>query len=469
MKRKKDNRKYKIFSHIFLVISLIFFYLIYYINVLPIKYLVPILIILSLLNLSLWFLLACPKIKNNIKKKSLIFSVILLIIYIFISFFIVRTMGFLDSIKSEDSKITNYLIYVRDDSNYLSLEDLTNKKIGYYKANEDANKNISIQIDFKQYSNISSMFKDLIDKKTSSLIIEESLRNMFYEENPNSFNDLKILYKFSITENTNSVAKKVDVSKKSFNIYLSGIDTYGDINSVSRSDVNIVATINPITKNILLTSIPRDYYVELYGKNGNKDKLTHAGIYGVEESIKTIEQLLKIDINYYVKVNFTSLIDVVNALDGINVKSDYTFTSIDGYNYKKGNNYLYGEKALSFARERKAFENGDRQRGKNQEAIIEAILNKVVNPSIITKYDTLLAKLSSKVQMNLSQKEIMNLIKMQIDDGAMWSINSNSLDGTNSLNYTYSYPDTKLYVMEPIHESIEKAKELIKQVKENEI
>mgnify|MGYP000007766483 FL=1 len=150
------------------------------------------------------------------------------------------------------------------------------------------------------------------------------------------------------------IGKSVDVTNKPFNVYISGIDTYGSINKVSRSDVNILMSVNPIKKEILLTNIPRDYYVKLHTFK-EYDKITHAGIYGVNESIKTIEDLLDTKINYYIKVNFTSLVDIVDALDGITVNSNYIFVSNDGYSYVKGANVLDGKKALSFARERKSF------------------------------------------------------------------------------------------------------------------
>ena len=181
---------------------------------------------------------------------------------------------------------------------------------------------------------------------------------------------VRSIYTFKIKINVKDVSKDVDVLNDTFNIYLSGIDTYGEISSVSRSDVNIILTINPKTHQILLTSIPRDTYVQLSGTTGYKDKLTHAGIHGVEKSISTIEEFLGIEINYYFKVNFTSVIDIVNTLGVVNVYSEYTFTSKDGYNYTKGYNYMNGAQALSFVRERYAFSEGDIQRGKNQQAMI---------------------------------------------------------------------------------------------------
>ena len=287
---------------------------------------------------------------------------------------------------------------------------------------------------------------------------------MIKEENNEFESKTKVIYKFSIKIKSKAKAKDVDVTSKPFTIYVSGIDTYGKITSVSRSDVNMLITVNPETKQVLLTSIPRDYYVQLHGIRGNKDKLTHAGMYGVDMSISTIEDLLDVEINYYVKVNFTSLIDIVNALDGITVYSDYTFTSIDGMHYTEGNNFMNGEQALSFARERKAFAAGDRQRGKDQQAVIAAIIKKVCSKKIITKYSSLLKSLDGKFQTNMSQNKITSLLKMQLNDMASWNVSTYNLEGVDSREYTYSGGNMQLYVMLPVTGSLEQAKTLIDDV-----
>ena len=167
------------------------------------------------------------------------------------------------------------------------------------------------------------------------------------------------------------------ISKGKFSIYISGIDTSGNISNVSRSDSNTVVTVNTETHQVLLTSIPRDYYVTLHSKNA-KDKLTHSGIYGIAETVNTVEDLLDTDINYYVRVNFTTVIKLVDTLGGIDVNSDYAFTSGE-FNFVKGMNHMNGKQALAFSRERHAFKDGDNQRIKNQQKVIEAIINKVLN------------------------------------------------------------------------------------------
>lgn len=294
-------------------------------------------------------------------------------------------------------------------------------------------------------------------------MVEDSILKIM-EEETSDFNKLvDVLYTFKVKVKAQSTLKDVNVTKDSFSIYISGIDTYGEISSVSRSDVNIVMVVNPKIKQILLISIPRDYYVQLHGTTGTRDKLTHAGIYGIDMSVKTLEDLLEMDINYYIKVNFTSVIDIVDALEGLDVYSEYSFVSYSGFSFKKGYNSVNGEQALDFARTRKAFADGDRQRGKNHQALIEAIIRKATSKSIITKYNSLLSAIDGKYQTNMGIKKITSLIKMQLNDMPSWNVTSFSLTGTDTYNYTYTY-NQLLYVMEPDEESVETAIDLIDSV-----
>ena len=270
------------------------------------------------------------------------------------------------------------------------------------------------------------------------------------------------------------IVKEVNVTKDTFTIYVAGIDTYGSVSSVSRSDVNMLVTINPKTGQVLLTSIPRDYYVRLHGTTGYKDKLTHAGIYGVDMSVQTLEDLLDIDINYYVRVNFTSLIKLVDALGGVDVYSEYSFNSNaglgyqDGFHFSKGYNHVNGEQALAFVRTRKAFIGGDRVRGKNQQALIEAIIRKVCSPTIIMRYTSILDSLEGSFDTNLSMNDITSLARYQIDKMPDWNISSISLDGTDGSEYTYSFSGQKLYVMIPSEDSVNSAKDKFTAVYNNE-
>lgn len=463
----KKKRRFKINKTISIILGifmLIFLILLYYLNILKIGFTVLITLLFFVLWIILSFLSNNYRVKNKYKRIGIIVSILLLIITIFVDTKIYKTISFMKNIKSSNNEIINYSLVVLKEDNYNKIRDLKNEKIAYIDNLDKIKQNISVQVIYNECSDVNKLYLSLFNNQVKGIIVENSLKSLAEENNSNYATKTKVIYTFSVEEKSEVVVKEVDVTKKNFNIYISGIDTYGSISSVSRSDVNIIATVNPIQHKILLTSIPRDYYVKLHSKIGYRDKLTHAGIYGVDESISTIEDLLGIDINYFIKVNFTSVVDIVDILGGINVYSDYAFTSMNGTTFSKGYNNLNGEKTLSFVRERYAFNDGDRQRGRNQEAVIKALIKKVTNPSILLKYDTLLEKISSKIETNIPEKDILALLKMQINDNINWEIETNNLDGQNSSNYTYSYPNQKLFVMEPNVKSIEMSKTKIKEL-----
>ena len=241
---------------------------------------------------------------------------------------------------------------------------------------------------------------------------------------------------------------KEDVTGNYFTVYFSGIDTYGSINTRSRSDVNIVMTVNPLTKKILLVTIPRDAYVTIPGiSGGSYDKLTHAGIYGVSASMRTLEQVYGIKLDYYVRVNFSSVEKFVDLLGGVNVYSAYEFTSSHiGVHFNKGYNLMNGREALAFARERYAFASGDNQRGKNQMELIKAVFNKMRSPSMLLKFSDIMNAVSSNFQTDLTMDQLTSLVRMQLNDGASWTIETYAVTTTGGSAYCYSYHGRKLYV-----------------------
>lgn len=472
-KNKKSNknksngfRKYLAIS--LGVISIIVLWLVYFINVLPMEYFIVLCFLLLIIDaIVIALLLSFGTIKNILGG---FFSLLLIVTMIVGINYELNTLDFFKQFGFNEYKTENYGIYVLKSSNYENIVDLENKSIGHLelKKYDGLNKmvdKITKKIEFKSktYDDIYSMVSDLIGEKIEGIILEEAQVEILKEENYNEYELLKSIYGDAIELSIKKNKSNIDITKDSYNIYISGIDTYGNITKVSRSDVNILATVNPVKKEILLTNIPRDYYVKLHSFN-EYDKLTHAGIYGIDESISTIEDLLDTKINYYVKVNFTSLIDIVDALDGIVVNSNYSFTTVDGYSFKKGNNYLDGKEALSFARERKAFKEGDRIRGENQQLILTSIINKATSTKIITNYTEILKAVKGKFITNIKDEEITKLIKMQFSDGKAWNIKSISVNGVDSYDYVYSYKKNKLYVMRPIQETVDNAKGKIKDV-----
>ncbi len=276
-------------------------------------------------------------------------------------------------------------------------------------------------------------------------------------------------YAFSISRSTTTLLQNSantakestgTVITKPFVVYISGIDTYGDIASQSRSDVNILAVVNPADKKVLLVTTPRDYYVQLHGTTGVKDKLTHAGIYGIDMSKNTLQDLYGTKIDYTLRINFTSLLRTVDAIGGVEVNSDVAF-SAGGYNFVQGINKLDSKQALAFSRERHSFEAGDRQRGKNQQKVIEAIIAKAAQPKIILNYQTILSSLDGLFQTNASKQEISSLIRQQLDSAGQWTTQSISVDGTGAKAATYSMGAQQLYVMIPNTATVDAAKAAI--------
>ena len=256
----------------------------------------------------------------------------------------------------------------------------------------------------------------------------------------------------------------VDVTSKPFNIYISGMDTTGKITEEARSDVNMIITVNPKTHKVLMTSIPRDYLVEL--QNGEKDKLTHTGLMGIDETTSDVEDLLGIKINYYVKVNYNTLKDLVNSIGGITINSDKAYISYIGkYRFVEGENKLDGAKALAYARERHAYSDGDNHRVRNQQEVLKAIVKKLTgSTTLLTRYNKILKYLAPTMEMNLTRSEVKALVKFQLGKNPKWKFESNSLEGFDAFSTVYSAGNQQLYVMKPDEESIKKARQKIKEI-----
>ena len=281
---------------------------------------------------------------------------------------------------------------------------------------------------------------------------------------------LAALDKVTIGDDTVTDYEAMAITTEPFVVYLSGVDNRGDLTEDARSDVNILAVVNPLTKRVALVNTPRDYYVDLAGTD-SKDKLTHAGLYGVETSMATLGDLYGIEVDHYVRINFAGFIDIVDALGGIDVYCDEAFTSVgspgyyDPTDFEEGWNHLDGAAALAFARERHAFATGDIQRGINQMKVIDAMLDKIKSPALLTSYSRLLAAVSDNFVTSLSSNQITALVRMQLSDFAAWDIENYSVTGSSSSStHCYSAQGQKLYVMKPDEDSVAGAQALIQSV-----
>ncbi len=251
---------------------------------------------------------------------------------------------------------------------------------------------------------------------------------------------------------------------ETFVMYISGIDTYGGLSARSRSDVNILAVVNTRTKKIGLVATPRDYYVEFSATKGEKDKLTHAGIYGVENSIDALERLYDLEIDYYLRLNFSGFVNIIDALGGVEVYSEYDFSVKSGQEYHKGYNQLNGTQALAFARERYSFRNGDYQRAKNQMEVIRAVIQKCASTAVLKNYESVMNAIAGSFETNMPEDQVLALIRMQLSDKSQWDISSYTVDGTSAYEQTYSMPGHNLYVILPNQQSVDEVKSRIQDI-----
>lgn len=322
-----------------------------------------------------------------------------------------------------------------------------------------------VEVSYQPVSPWTGLINQLISQDVVSVVIEDALMQVVSETDPTTFEKLRILTQFGVIDSRENTEPTEPPVGSSIMIYISGIDTYGQISNRARSDVNILMLLNPTTGKALLVNTPRDYYVALHGKTGLKDKLTHAGVFGIDTSVGTMEDLYDINIDFYLRINFSSLIKVVDAVGGIDVNSDYDFTS-DGYTFVKGKNHMDGKKALAFSRERHVFAAGDRVRGQNQQRVIEGIISQLTNPSVLVGYNKVLEAIEPSIQTSMPIGVLTKLVQRQIQSGQSWDVESISVNGNGSSQYTYSYPGQKLYVMIPDEDTVTAAKQRIQAVKE---
>lgn len=361
----------------------------------------------------------------------------------------------------KDSDINN----IAQLSSVMGPTDTDNENIQKLIADIKSSQNKDLTVD-KSTSYLST-YKSLISGEAKAVVLNSVFENIIEAEYPDYASKIKKIY-------TKKMTKEVETPKVSkdrfFNIYVSGIDTYGAISSVSRSDVNILMTVNRDTKRILLTTTPRDSYVPIAdGGNNQKDKLTHAGIYGVDSSIHTLENLYGVDINYYVRLNFTSFLKLIDLLGGVDVYNDQEFNAHtnNGKNYPVGTLHLDSKDALGFVRERYSLADGDRDRGRNQQKVIVAILQKLTSAEALKNYDSIIKGLQDSIQTNMPLETMMNLVNAQLESGGTYKINSQDLKGTGRMDLpSYAMPESNLYMMEISDSSLESVKAAIKDVME---
>ena len=445
--------------------------MVFYFNVIPDKYLWPVLLVVTLFSIIVECFILHPKIKKIWKRIAIVIAFLLMIIYVVGIYYMVVTMRFMQKLDDVKVQETEYYVVVHKDSDIKKAKQLSNKTMLMleskseldHKAVEEVKKKHQTKIE--DVKNINQLEQGIDDDQI--VFMSSSLYTMMSEKPYLIDEKTRIVEKIKVYKEIKEIKKNKNSLEEPFHIYISGTDSAGTIFDIARSDVNMIVTVNPKTNQILLTSIPRDYYVTLH-TSGVKDKLTHAGVYGINESITTVQDLLGIEISYYVHVNFTTLIQLVDAIGGIDVVSDTTFQTHGmgvKYTFYAGVNHLDGNRALAFSRERKSFSDGDKKRVQNQQKVLEAILNKAMSStSILTNYTQILNTLQSSFQTNFTQQNMTYFIKKQLNDMKPWTITMIHLDGTSSYQNTYTYGSQKLYVMLPDLNSIGEAQNQIKQI-----
>lgn len=441
--------------------------MIIYTDILPAKILYIALAVVGLLSLAIFPVLYFYGFKRWKKIIALVFSIILVGGFAFAIVNLNDTESFFSQVTSVSEQTENYYVIVNKDSDYKKVDDLKGEKIATYLTNEinysKAKGQLSQKenVSYERVSSLSQLGTGLTGGKYDAILISASHYKTICDQESKFKSNTRIIYIVKVKISTEDLSKNVDVTSQSFNVYISGLDTSGTIDTASRSDVNMIVTVNPKTRTVLLTSIPRDYEIKLTSKDNATDKLTHTGIYGIQQTIKSVEKLTGLDMNYYLKVNYSTVKKFIDAIDGVDVNSDYTFTTSGQgvyYTFYKGKNHLDGAHALAFARERHSFAAGDVQRNKDQAKIVEAVIKKASSSkTIMTNYTTILSSCKDYMQINMTSKEIKAIVKQQLNDGGSWTIKKQNMVGNGVTEQCYSTGDYYVYVMKPTKEQVIKA------------
>lgn len=419
-------------------------------------------------------------------KSSLISGICLMLIMIAMygigGNYLSKGINTLSNITMTTTEKSDIAIYVRKDDKASEIADTVGYEFGILGELDRKNTDVVVsevsdeigEIEPKEYIGITELANSLVeDKETDAIIMNREFLHVLteiegYEEIEGQ---LKEIHREEVeTEKEVKEEPKEENSgiPTTFTVYISGIDSREGLVAKSRSDVNIIATVNTEKREVLLVSTPRDYFVPLSISNGAPDKLTHAGIYGVDVSMDTLEMLYQTQIDYYFRVNFNGFEEIIDALGGITIMSDYTFDSQNeaGYSFVQGENQVDGAAALAFVRERYAFNEGDRQRGKNQLAVIEGVINKATSSALLENYSEILKSVEGSFETSVPYDVIAKVVRKQLSEGGSWKVTSYSVDGTGATEMPYSM-STNAYVMVPDYSTVDTAISMIHQVKED--
>ena len=492
--RRRDRLPGTIISLVLFLAILAFTVLLLYTNLIPMKYIG--IIFLGLLVLLLLIRLLVLKIRKKVRFWiGAALGLIMLIVLGAVSFYIYKTVSSLDTITGVNKDTVEVGVFVRQDDNAQTMQDAAGYSFGILSELDRSNTDSALEqiyyetgseADTVEYTSLTEMADALVRENCQAIILNSGYLDVLAQmdgydafssqtrqiaahkiESGGERKEPEVSVDPQNTQTSENSGNDAAVTDEVYTVYISGIDTRGDMTASSLSDVNILLTINTRTKQILMVSTPRDYYVPLSISNGARDKLTHAGIYGVNVCMDTLEMLYGIDINYYFRLNFGGFIKIIDALGGITINSDYDFDSknVSGYHFNKGENYVNGEQALAFCRERYSFSEGDRQRGRNQMAVIQGVVDKITSPDLLKNYLSVMDSLEGCFETNVPYDIIASLVRDQLDEGGSWQVLSYSVDGTGDNQKPYSMSQNA-YVMVPDMTTVEKAQDLMQKVRE---
>ena len=486
-RRRNDWIPGAVITIIVIMLSVVFMGLLAMTKMIPTIYMLIIGIVLAVIAAIIWLLVWHTRYTGRFIGGTVL-AVIMIAILAFGGFYINKTRSAISNISGETTEVTQMAVYVKNDDAADSVEATAGYTYGILSSldreNTDGavahlNSQFGTEVQTKEYAGLTELADGILNGEVNAMLLNSGYLSVY--EDMDGYTDFSTKIKEVGTVDVESTIQSAEESTpiepittanggKVYTIYLSGIDTRGEMTAKSRSDVNIIATVNTDTHEILLVSTPRDYFVPLSISGGAPDKLTHAGIYGIDVCMDTLGMLYDIDINYYFRINFGGFVKVIDALGGITVNSDYDFDSknILGYHFNKGENYVNGEQALIFARERYAFQEGDRQRGKNQMEVIRGVVKKALSPEILTSYSSILSSLDGCFGTNITYEEIAQILQQQLTNGGDWTIVSYSVNGTGATEKPYSMSQ-KAYVMVPDYNTVDKAKSLMEKVRNGEV
>lgn len=460
-KRKMERTIGLALTGVMVIFMAVFIGMFLYMDILPTIYVIAIVVVLVLILL---YVLLSQFTKAHMVGKVL--SVVLSIIMAIGSYYLAVTNKAITSL-GDDSK--DYMSIVVMASDTATAINNTSEYLYGINASENVEMTqttldevelkLGKEVATQEYEDWSKLVEALYAGEVQAIVFNEGFRATMDDYYVTFSTDTKVLDYTEIQKEVEIVVPEKEITDESFTVFISGTDSAGKLGASGHSDVNIIATINPTTKQVLLVTTPRDAWVTLYYGDGTdsssrgKDKLTHSGNHGIACTMSTMEALYGVDIDYYVRLNFTGLVKLVDALGGIDVESDYAFKpyaySEYPYTYVKGMNHLNGEQAMIFARERHAFADGDFQRSKNQIKVIQAIADKALSVTMLTNYTGIMDSLSDVVATNVPQEQMSKLIKMQLSDMATWTIKSYTVTGTTGSEYCLSYSANPLSIVKP--------------------